>query len=442
MLAACSGPIAPTPEKPLGRTSALESGDGANDSGKRLFTHALRGTNGRACASCHVESDHFALLPQHVTELAQANPSDPLFNPIDADDPTAATPTYDHLKAGLVRITLKLADNLDVIDDGGNVITNADRTINVWRGVPTVENTAYTAPFQYDDRLATLQIQADGALHAHSQIDHEPSAIELDHIADFERTVFSDERAATIAAAIEDGSDPPDLLPEFPAGSDGAAGKGLFKQICAQCHGGATERRIANQELHDEVFPVIKPDGTVDTGPPLANGFPVATNIHHDLPDHHDLDIGIAFGTQLGQLGLVPNLTGVSFPRYRIRFYSDSSRTQQVVDLPPPFPQIGPALGPEAFSVDPGRSIITGDPNDWEAFKVPQLRGVSRTAPYFHDGSAPNLNNLLDVYSEFILPAFPALNRPLVFPPQGPGLPPESLSQTEKAQLLAFLQAL
>lgn len=30
---------------------------------------------------------------------------------------------------GLVRVTLTLADNLDVIDADGNVITNADRTV-------------------------------------------------------------------------------------------------------------------------------------------------------------------------------------------------------------------------------------------------------------------------------------------------------------------------
>jgi hypothetical protein len=36
------------------------------------------------------------------------DPANPLFNPIDADDPNAATPTYEHLKQGLVRVTLGL----------------------------------------------------------------------------------------------------------------------------------------------------------------------------------------------------------------------------------------------------------------------------------------------------------------------------------------------
>src|SRR5262249_54160558 len=140
--------------------------------------------------------------------LHAQNPDDPLFNRIDADDPTAAVPTYDHLARGLVRVTLKLADNLDVIDGAGNVITNADRTIFVWRGVPSVRNVAYTAPYQYDGRAPTLEEQADGALHAHSQIDHEPSPEELGAIADFETRLFSSEGARKVSNDLDHGRTP------------------------------------------------------------------------------------------------------------------------------------------------------------------------------------------------------------------------------------------
>ncbi len=412
------------------------------EAGKLLFDQPLPGTNGRSCATCHVADDHFALSPKHVADLYQTNPSDPLFNALDADDPAATPLTFNHLKAGLVRVTLTLADNLDVIDADGNVITNAARTITVWRAVPTIENTAYTAPYQFDDRAATLEIQADAALHAHSQIDHEPSAKDLDRIADFESTVFSDPNAQAIADAIEDGYTPPDLLPKFPPGSDGAAGEVLFKTICAQCHGSPTLTRDANKTLHDELFPVVRSDGTIATSEQLANGFFVAAKINHNMGKHHDLNIGIAFGTELGQVGLAPNLQGVDFPHYRIRFYTDASRKKQVVDLPPAPPGVSPSLGLQSFSVDPGRAIITGDYNDFEAFAVPQLRGIANTAPYFHDNNGPDLSIVLDFYSEFIIPSFPALNRPLIYPPEGPGLPPESMTPTEKAQVIAFLQKL
>lgn len=41
--------------------------------------------------------------------------------------------------------------------------------------------------------------------------------------------------------------------------------------------------------------------------------------------------------------------------------------------------------------VDVGRQAVTGNPSDWAAFKVPTLRNVARSAPYFHDGSIATL---------------------------------------------------
>src|SRR5437764_85567 len=66
--------------------------------GKKLFDKAFPHTNGRPCSSCHVEANHFTLLPSDVQTRLAANPREPLFNPIDAEDPSAVTPTYEHLE--------------------------------------------------------------------------------------------------------------------------------------------------------------------------------------------------------------------------------------------------------------------------------------------------------------------------------------------------------
>src|SRR5262252_563025 len=83
--------------------------------GQLLFERALPGTNGRACATCHVLSEATTLRPASVVERLRTQPDDPLFNPLDADDPNAAALGFEHLKKGLVRVVLHLADNLDVI---------------------------------------------------------------------------------------------------------------------------------------------------------------------------------------------------------------------------------------------------------------------------------------------------------------------------------------
>ncbi len=40
---------------------------------------------------------------------------------------------------------------------------------------------------------------------------------------------------------------------------------------------------------------------------------------------------------------------------------------------------------------DPGREKLTGDPADRHVFKVPSLRNIAETGPYFHDGSITTL---------------------------------------------------
>lgn len=409
---------------------------GLPELGKHFFDNPLPGTNGRSCATCHVQAEHTTLRPASVAARLAANPADPLFDRLDADDPAAAVPTWAHLGAGLVRVTLPLPDNVDLLDARGAVVTGSDRRISLWRAVPTVENTLFTAPYQHDGREPTLASQALSALEAHSAIAAPPPPAVLQAIAAFERTV------RTPLA-------PP---PPSPPGSDEARGRALFQKGCQPCHGGLTGAKVLDPSVTEVLHPVLGPDGTVAlVSLPDGSNFPAATR--KDQHANRFMNIGIAFGTYLGQIGAFPNFTGVDFPQYRLRFYADGTRTQRTVDLPPALldpvtgaalvpPPIGPNLAPQAFTVDPGRALITGDPVDFEAFDVPQIRGIARTAPYFHDNSAPDLQTVLDIYSLFILPQIPSLGLPRVVPPAGPGLPPEALTQAEKQQIIAYLETL
>lgn len=49
-------------------------------------------------------------------------------------------------------------------------------------------------------------------------------------------------------------------------------------------------------------------------------------------------------------------------------------------------------------TTDPGRALITGKWADMDRFKVPQLRSLASRAPYFHDGSAATLRDLVLFY--------------------------------------------
>jgi cytochrome c peroxidase len=429
--------------------------------GERLFDEAFEDTNGRSCSTCHVLEEHTVLTPANVAARLAADPSDPLFNRIDADDPNAEVLAFEHLKKGLVRVVLDLPDNMDLIDLEGNVVTNPERTVEVWRAVPSVDDTAITAPYQYDGRRGTLQEQAQGAITSHSE-GPDVAERDLDAIARFQQRQFSSDRARSVARQMARGVpvahiERPELSAELTPAQ--ARGLELYNDACEACHGGATTTQIVNREVHDLGFVQLKPDGNVlfDTSvtPPTAVLLP--------QPHNEFLNIGLANISALGQLGFLPTFNAsVALPRYRYRFYTDGTRTTQEVDLPPIpvtatgnpldlfFPALdengapifGPNFLPQLFSTDPGRAAITGEPHDFEAFDIPPLRGIANSAPYFHDNSAETLRDVVDIYSRFIVQFFPPLNLPLVNPPEFEGGPPESFTPQQKQDLLEFLQFL
>jgi cytochrome c peroxidase len=428
--------------------------------GKALFEKPLEGTNGRSCATCHVLDEATTLRPESVQARLEANPDDPLFSRLDADDPESATLTFEHLKKGLVRVVLPLPDNMDVIDREGNVTTAPDRTIFVWRGVPSVSNTAITAPYQLDGRQGTLEDQAQAAITSHSEgplVARE----QLQQIAEFQRAMFSSPRAWLVSRLLDLGLSLDELpIPEefMPLSPTEKRGRDVYDTACQPCHGSATTDRIVDREVQELFFAELGADGNVRFE--LVDGRPVAIPLPR--PNDEFLNIGLGLASYFGQVGIAPAFNDdVELPRYRFRFYADGTRTQKVVDLPPlpvtasgdPLdprpaldergaPIVGPNRVPQLFSTDPGRAAISGDPADFEAFDVNPLRGIARTAPYFHDNSHASLEEVIDTYSRFILSAITPIQLPRVHPPEEPGGPGEALSVQQKHDLLAFLKRL
>ncbi len=89
-------------------------------------------------------------------------------------------------------------------------------------------------------------------------------------------------------------------------------------------------------------------------------------------------------------------------------------------------PQVGP------LKVDLGRYNVTRQERDKGAFKTPTLRSIAETAPYMHDGVFATLETVVD-----FLDAGGTSN-----PHLSPLMKPLNLTKKEKADLIAFLQAL
>ena len=57
-----------------------------------------------------------------------------------------------------------------------------------------------------------------------------------------------------------------------------------------------------------------------------------------------------------------------------------------------------PFLGRVIYTQDPGRALISGQCNDVGTIVMQQFRGLSARAPYFSNGSAGTLRELVDFY--------------------------------------------
>jgi cytochrome c peroxidase len=56
------------------------------------------------------------------------------------------------------------------------------------------------------------------------------------------------------------------------------------------------------------------------------------------------------------------------------------------------------ATGETVETTDPGRAMITGRWRDIDRFKGPILRALAARAPYFHNGAAATLGEVVDFY--------------------------------------------
>ena len=83
----------------------------------------------------------------------------------------------------------------------------------------------------------------------------------------------------------------------------------------------------------------------------------------------------------------------------------------------------------------PGATVVDADRGRDGAFRVPTVRNVGRTAPYFHNGRTPTLEDVVDFYDRGGGRGFG-----LDVPRQDPEVRPLHLSAEERRTLLVFLR--
>jgi len=360
------------------------------------FTNAFfgsLGTNGRSCATCHVASDGWTIVPAHIQQrFSQSSGQDALFRTndgsncagADTSSPDKAVLAYSLLlKKGLIRVQLPIpagAEYTLVSVDDPYQCAPIPGQISVYRRPLPATNLKFLSSVMWDGREtpagrdipANLAQQAIDATLGHAQASTPPSPATVKEIVAFEMGTLTAQTESQGFGPLNQsgGLGGPDFLLQqaFFIGINDSAGSTFDPNVFT---------------LFEEFGNGPGPLGgaSIQRGETIFNtrGFITKTGRTgtcsgcHDSPNSgsHSVSAFLSIGT-----GDVTHRSP-DLPLYT--FYCPA--TQQTVQ-----------------TSDPGRALMSGLCSDIGKFKVPSLRALAARAPYFHDGSATTLNDVVEFY--------------------------------------------
>jgi hypothetical protein len=397
------------------------------------------GTNGRSCDSCHQASEGWTITPQGVQRrFARSDGLDPIFRPVDgADSPLADVSTRGAreraysmlLTKGLIRVGIGIPDNaqfeLVAVDDPYGYASARELSLFrrplpttnlrflstvMWDGRETLRSDASTdclfgtltcfAPLRFD-----LLHQSNEATVGHAQAAVALTETQRKSIVDFEMdlvTAQARDRDAGRLDARGAGGGPAALSrqPSYFGINDTLVGDyrthASFTPIVMKLYDAwalALPEADSDDE-HERRRDVATARRAVARGQALFNEKPIAISGVAGLND--DLGLPVLLGT-CTTCHNTPNAGNHSVPMPLNIGLADASR--RTPDLPL-YTLRHKTSGQTVQTTDPGRALITGLWQDIGRFKGPTLRALAARAPYFHNGSARTLHEVVGFYNE------------------------------------------
>jgi cytochrome c peroxidase len=406
------------------------------------------GTNGRSCATCHVEADAWTFTPRHAQLLAH---DDPLFAPVDGADcpPASSDQAPDSknssmvLKYALIRIQLAIPATANftlasatnpkacAIPPGSAAIsgdlflfrrplpsTNLLLLSSVmWDGRETLEKITTQAGEQSTAPLAfDLADQANTATTGHAQGAPIVGTQTQQDIVNFETGLFTAQVILTPAvgvALLDVGANgganylQTTLTPAFSIGVNNPLSppftNTVFTIYSAWEPTSPEYRRLTPVQqaigrgeaifnnttfvIHDVPGINSTPsDPLYNAADPLAGQDVVAgCGLCHNNPNAGNHSTSL------------PINIGVTLAQQT----NNDGSANNVLDVAnlPVYTLTNSGTGAAVRVTDPGRAMITGNWTDIGKTKGPLLRGLAARAPYFHNGSARDLATVVNFYN-------------------------------------------
>lgn len=377
------------------------------------------GSNGRSCGSCHVPSDAWTATPAKLLARFQATKgTDPVFASIDGSNcPTldvstlAARQTASSLllKKGLIRIPLSPPATADyTVSALSNPYGCTSKTsVSVYRRIPPSANLQFLSTVMWDGRetraaaslVANLSQQASDAVTGHAQAVAVPSALAVQSIVGAELAQFMAQVSSSTAGSL--------IPPAAQGGPVVLAQQDFFAGI----NDPFGARNTGNGVPPLPVFTLYTPwetlvprtaaqtaQASIGRGQRLFNTLPIAITRVKGLNDLTDAN-GVPRTTIIGTCGTchnTPNVGSHSMPLLVDLGIGASNRATPDMPL---ITLTNKKTGTFLQVTDPGLALVSGKFADIGKFKVPGLRGLAARAPYFHDGSAASLTDVVRFYN-------------------------------------------
>lgn len=366
--------------------------------------HVPQGSNGRSCETCHLLQTGWSVVPAEIElRFLLTQGTDPIFNLLDANSPTANVSTpqarysaYSMVRKGLFR-------------RGGNVPAGAEYEITavddpLGAGGSLTRFEAFRRPLATSNFHIAMNVgwhdqstNGSGDVHAGllnqaagnvtgAQQGAPAAPATLEAIADYEEGLAFAQQfvfGAGLRTACGAEGGPEHLSAQAPVNARFDLYDAWMNLAPGSCTSVTRDRKRAQIARGQELF-----NGTNPGGGSCRGCHNAANNGSHVNGRLFDIGASRAAFREPGM------------PLYTVR----NKTTLEVQQ-----------------TTDPGRALRSGLWADMNRFKVPSLRGVAARAPYFHNGIAGTLDEVVGHYEV-------ALG--FVFTPQ------------QRADLVAFLQAL
>jgi hypothetical protein len=394
------------------------------------------GTNGRSCGTCHQPSDAMSISAAHVqARFDQSQGLDPVFRTndgsncdhnIDVSTLAGRTAAYSLLRTrGLIRVTVDVPAirDFDVVGVTNPYGCNEANVISMYRRPLPGANLRFLSAVMFDGResssqtgttpisssnypqslLEDLAHQAVDATLGHAQgLPPGPTAAQQQAIVALEMSLFTgqaeDHGAGDLSSQGAHGgpqaisqlgfyigiNDPVGLDPTNPVPFNFKANNfDIFNGF--QSSGNPHRQAISRGQaiFNTKTFTITRVAGL--NGTTFSNGVTGPQTIVSGCAICHD----------------TPNVGNHSVPAPLNIGVADPPGGDNALDtsyLPVVTICQRPSLATCVRTTDPGRAMITGKFADAGKFKGPILRGLAARAPYFHNGSAQTLQDVVDFY--------------------------------------------